>query len=163
MQIQIAKYLQKIENSMQCEDLKQFFSIEKFRQQESFGLSMMQFYEALSAKKRLDNLLSRKQKKVSIFDHMQGISSFIKSTPQSLHFYPSAKKIYQQENFFEKSEKNIRMKVKALKIPFYIDFYDILDTKTSQKKAEAHIKQFIEEIFRILRRYERLSLRVLYQ
>ena len=68
---------------------------------------------------------------MSIFDHMQGVSSFMKKTPQSLHFYPSAKKIYQQENFFERSEKKIRMKVKALKIPFYIDFYDTLDSKTT--------------------------------
>ena len=124
---------------------------------------MMQFYEALSAKKRLDNVLSRKHKKVSMFDHLQGLSSFIKSTPQSLHFYPSAKKIYQQENFFEKSQQKIRMQVKALKIPFYIDFYDTLDTKVTVKEAEALMKCFIEQIFQILRRSERLGLRVLYQ
>ena len=98
-----------------------------------------------------------------MFDHLQGLSSFIKSTPQSLHFYPSAKKIYQKENFFELSQQKIRMQVKALKIPFYIDFYDTLDTTVTVKEAEALMKRFIEQIFQILRRSERLGLRVLYQ
>ena len=66
---------------MDFEDLKQFVTIQKFRQQESFGLALMQFYEALTAKKKLEELLKRKREKVSLFDHLEGLSAFIKKTP----------------------------------------------------------------------------------
>lgn len=79
---------------------------------ESFGLSIVEFYEARTAKKKLDHIMLRKSKRVSIFSHLSGIYSFLNSVPQSLHFYPMAKKIYKQENFFEKSELRIRKQVK---------------------------------------------------
>ena len=42
------------------------------------------------------------------------------------------------------SEQKIRMQVKALNIPFYIEFYDTLDSKTNLKEADAVMKRFIE-------------------
>ena len=50
--------------------------------------------------------------------------------PQSLHFYPLAKKIYKQDNLFEKSELKIRRLVKAFGYPYFIDFYKHLDEQT---------------------------------
>lgn len=78
MLFQVAKHLQKVAYGMEYEDLQKFITIQKFRQQESFGLALVQFYEALTAKRRLEYVLLRKKNKVSLFDHLKGISTFIK-------------------------------------------------------------------------------------
>lgn len=44
-----------------------------------------------------------------------------------MHFYPSAKKIYESENLFEKTEEKVRRFVKAYGIPYFIEFYDKID------------------------------------
>ena len=61
---------------------------------------------------------------------MPGITAFVNTMPQSLHFYPLAKKIYKQDNLFEKSELKIRRLVKAFGYPYFIDFYKHLDEQT---------------------------------
>ena len=94
----------------------------------------------------------RKKNKVSLFDHLKGISTFIKSTPQSLHFYPSAKKIYETENLFEKTEEHVRRFVKVNGIPYFIEWYDEIDGTESVKDTDNLIKRFIVEIFQIVRR-----------
>ena len=103
--MQIAQYLQKIDNSVKYdENLREFIKMQMQMKVESFGLSILQFYEALTVKKRLDRIMLRKKQKVSIFDNFSGIDTFLKSVPQSLHFYPSAKKIYKQFNLKEKMQ-----------------------------------------------------------
>ena len=69
-----------------------------------------------------------------------------------MHFYPSAKKIYETENLFEKTEEKVRRFVKAHGIPYFIEFYDKIDKTESLKDADLLRKRFIVEIFQIVRR-----------
>ena len=69
-----------------------------------------------------------------------------------MHFYPSAKKIYESENLFEKTEEKVRRFVKVYGIPYFIDFYDKIDKVESIKDADLLMKRFIVEIFQIVRR-----------
>ena len=69
-QMQVAQYLLTIENSMQHPELHEFIMMQKILKVESFGLSIVQFYEARTAKKKLDHIMLRKSKRVSIFNHL---------------------------------------------------------------------------------------------
>ena len=100
---------------------------------------------------------------MSLFDHLKGISFFIKSTPQSLHFYPSAKKIYEKENFFEKTEEKVRRFVWVHGNPYFIRFYKEIDRAENIKASNSLMKRFIVEIFQIIRRNWRLGERVTHQ
>ena len=111
---------------MKFDDLQQYIKIQKVKQNESFGLSILQFYDALSAKKRLEKILARRNKK-SLFDHFEGLSVFLKQMPQSLHFYPRANQISKADNLFEKSEKRVRDLVQECGIPHFINFFKELD------------------------------------
>jgi len=79
-----------LEEGLECKDLLAY--IKKAEIIESYGTSILHFYLATSARKKLAAILEQRSKS-SLFDYFKDLPSFVKQMPLSLHFYLKTKRI----------------------------------------------------------------------
>ena len=107
----------------------------------------MQFHVAMTARKVLEKIIARRNK-VSLFDHFKVLPSFLRTMPQSLHFYPKAKKITSNSNIYQSAMKMTREAVMEGNQPYYLEFFEAIDNpKLNIKKRYNIISRFLVENF----------------
>ena len=74
----------------------------------------------------MDKILIRRNK-VSLFDHFKGLPLFLKTMPQSLHFYPRAKKMSDTNKLYEGVMNMTKNAVLEENQPYYNEFFDAIN------------------------------------